>query len=369
MDFQFTTKELTSFCQDLHDVNEKLKAAQEELARKTILASSSYWSVIQLVGNLMGHLDVLLCFAHLATSASSKYVLPTFQQTNLETIQLTNARHPLLEVQYSLHHAQTKGANGVQSIVPNSVILQKPDSVVQLISGPNMGGKSTYLRQVGLLCLMAQVGCPIPCDCATMNPVDAIFCRVGASDDQKEGISTFYAEMIETAAILKAATRSSLILMDELGRGTSTSEGLALATHVTRYIACRLQCFCIFATHFQELSALEGSVPGIKCFQVDVHVHSNQLQFLFRIRPGHADRSYGIHVAELAQMDPTLIQRAQQIAKSLQDCERHTPRLDNYINALQNALHDVFQHSLSQSLPSSTSLENLKKILTDIDAE
>lgn len=352
-EFQFTTKELMSLSDDYRDALAALETQQRELALKTVLAAASYWPVIETLAELIGHFDILLSFADVAATAPTRYCRPTvwaMDDPDHQTIELREARHPLLEVQYHIRHVEkTHAQSSVPSVVPNTTRLTKPDSFVHLITGPNMGGKSTYIRQVGLICLMAQLGCYVPCEAASITIVDAILCRVGASDDQLRGISTFYAEMIETAAILKSSTSHSLILMDELGRGTSTSEGLALAFEVTRYMAQNIRCYCLFATHFQELHQLETSTQGIQCYQVDVHAAQTQLQFHFRVLPGCADHSYGVHVAEMAGMNPSVIQRARHLSATLQRCEQRCHQDPSLMRRLYSTLQRLLEEPSSPS--------------------
>lgn len=359
-EFQFTTKELMRLSESYREALAALEVQQHDLSLKTILAAASYWPVMESLANVIGQLDILLSFAEVVATTPSRFCRPTLYPLDNERqfIHLHEARHPLLEVQHHIQHAESSGKDLSFSIVPNSVLLEKPDCHVHLITGPNMGGKSTYIRQIGLICLMAQLGCYVPCTSAELSLIDAILCRVGASDDQLRGISTFYAEMIETAAILKASTHYSLILMDELGRGTSTSEGLALAIEVTRYIATELNSFCLFATHFQELQQLEMSVKGVQCYHVDVHATSTHLKFLYRVLPGCADHSYGIHVAEMARMEPAVVQRARHVSDTLERCDQQS-RHTSVIQSLYASIAQILQHSLPPSpisKPDSTKL-------------
>ena len=207
-----------------------------------------------------------------------------------------------------------------EMFVPNDVHLNHHDTEIAVITGPNMAGKSTYMRQVAVLVLMAQTGSFIPAREAVICPVDRIFTRVGASDDLATGQSTFMVEMNEVAHIIKHATSNSLIILDEIGRGTSTFDGMSIARSVIEYIKERIKGKTLFATHYHELTSLADEYPGIRNFTVAVKERGTEVIFLRRIIPGGADKSYGIHVAQLAGLPRKLIERSREVLAELETC-------------------------------------------------
>ncbi|MCP4273162.1 MAG: DNA mismatch repair protein MutS, partial [Gammaproteobacteria bacterium] len=212
-------------------------------------------------------------------------------------INISAGRHPVVE--HSIEH----------DFVPNATSLHNKDRV-QIITGPNMGGKSTYMRQTALIALMAHCGCPVPASEAVFGPLDRIFTRIGASDDISSGRSTFMVEMSEAATILHQANETSLVIIDEIGRGTSTYDGMALAWACAETLAIENRCLCLFATHYFELTQLEKQIDGISNLHFDAEEYGQELVFLHHARPGPADRSYGIQVAGLAGLPKSVIKKA-----------------------------------------------------------
>ncbi len=260
---------------------------------------------LQNTANAVANIDVLADFATIAEN--NNYVKPEINEGT--GINIINGRHPVIEKMVD---------NG--TFVENDTYLNCDDTRVAIITGPNMAGKSTYMRQVAIIVLMAQIGCFVPAEKAEIGIVDKIFTRVGASDDLSSGQSTFMVEMNEVANILKNATPKSLVILDEIGRGTSTYDGLSIAWAVAEYIADKekIGCKTLFATHYHELLGLEEKVDGIKNYHVSVKEKGEDVIFLRKILEGGTDESYGIHVAKLAGVPKNVVTRSNKILRSLE---------------------------------------------------
>ncbi|GIW98719.1 MAG: DNA mismatch repair protein MutS [Pirellulaceae bacterium] len=264
---------------------------------------SARLATLQRAADMVAQVDVLAGLAELARKGN--YVRP--QMTEGDELEIIDGRHPVLDA------VQAKG-----TFVPNDCHLGGQHGTIMLITGPNMAGKSTYIRQVALITLMAQLGSFVPASQATIGVVDKIFARVGASDELSRGHSTFMVEMVETARILNTATHRSLIVLDEIGRGTSTYDGLSLAWAIVEYLHDHIGAKTLFATHYHELTQLEKSLQGVRNYNVTVREWDDNIVFLHRIARGGADKSYGIHVAQLAGIPAAVNQRAKQVLEQLE---------------------------------------------------
>ena len=268
--------------------------------------SKEFVTIIRETAECIAKLDVLTSFASIAVEQN--YVCPQINESG--NFYIKNGRHPVLEKILPL------GA-----YVPNDIELSSTDKTktqFMILTGPNMAGKSTYMRQNALIAILAQTGSFIPADYAEIGIIDKIFTRVGASDDLTLGKSTFMVEMTETAYILNSATDKSLILIDEIGRGTSTYDGVAIAWSVAEYIASKISARCIFATHYHELNVMSNTYPQIKNYRITVSEENGEIEFLRKIVPGGASKSYGIHVAKMAGLPNSVIKRSEELMSKMQ---------------------------------------------------
>ena len=263
--------------------------------------------LIQKNAAVLARLDVAEALATLAISRN--YSRPQIDDSSI--LKIINGRHPVVEDLLPIG----------EDFIPNDLNLDNEISQIAIITGPNMAGKSTFIRQVGLILILAQIGSYVPADSARIGIVDKLFTRVGASDNLAGGESTFLVEMNETANILNNATERSLILLDEIGRGTSTYDGLSIAWAVTEYLHIQkdVQAKTLFATHYHELVSLAEQLPRAINLNVAVKEFGNRIVFLKKIIPGGADKSYGVHVAEMAGLPGTVIQRAKELSRAAQD--------------------------------------------------
>ncbi len=282
---------------------EKINALEQKLFEGLLDEFCEHILDIQVVADCLAEIDVVLTLAELA--AERGYVRPTL--TSGQNLTITGGRHPVIE------RLLTKGA-----FVPNDIALQPPGESLMILTGPNMAGKSTYLRQIGHITLLAHIGSSVPADSATIGLVDRVFTRVGAVDRLAFGQSTFMVEMLETTNILHNATGQSLVLLDEIGRGTSTFDGLSIAWAVVEELAARDGARVIFATHYHEPTSLAENLPAVVNYQVAVKRWEDQVIFMHKIIPGGCDDSYGIEVAKLAGMPSAVVARAREILRELE---------------------------------------------------
>jgi DNA mismatch repair protein MutS len=301
---RYITPELKEYEEHVLTADERAKELEYELFVALRDSVQQHAQRLQATATVLAQLDVLASLAELARLRG--YVRPTI--TDEPTLRILDGRHPVLDI------LETEG-----TFVPNDSLAGGDDGTVLLITGPNMAGKSTYIRQVALLTLLAQIGSFVPAREATIGIADRIFARVGASDELSRGQSTFMVEMTETARILNTATPRSLVILDEIGRGTSTYDGISLAWAIVEHLHDTVGCRTLFATHYHELTDLAQTLPGVRNLNVAVKEWQDHVVFLHKIVPGAADKSYGIHVARLAGVPPQVNERAKQILARLEE--------------------------------------------------
>jgi DNA mismatch repair protein MutS len=298
---RYVTPELKDFEDKVLSARERSLAREKQLYDELQATLARDLAGLQRTVEAVGELDTLVNLAERAGALD--LVLPAL--VDEPSLEYRGGRHLGVE--------QSSAA----PFVPNDLALGDHERML-IITGPNMGGKSTYMRQTALIAILAHIGSGVPAEAATIGPIDRIFTRIGAADDLTGGRSTFMVEMTETANILNSATRSSLVLMDEVGRGTSTFDGLSLAWAAARHIAQKIGAFTLFATHYFELTTLPGEVPACRNVHLDATEHGRELVFLHSVKPGPASQSYGLHVAELAGVPRDVVDRAREYLRRLE---------------------------------------------------
>ncbi len=348
---RYITEELKNLENQILGAEEKVVNLEYDLFTKIREEIAKNIIRLQKTATLVSTLDVLASFAQVAEDMN--YCMP--QVDNSGVIDIKGGRHPVIEKML-----------GAGEFVENDTYLDKDENRLSIITGPNMAGKSTYMRQVALITLMAQVGSFVPAEEAKIGVVDKIFTRVGASDDLSMGQSTFMVEMMEVATILKEATQNSLVILDEIGRGTSTYDGLSIAWAVAEYIANKEKCGAktLFATHYHELTELEDKIEGVKNYSIAVKEKGEDIIFLRKIVRGGTDESYGIHVARLAGVPKTVTEEANKILKSLErkniltgkkeekkDKKQVEGQFDMYNFKLAEIAHEIDKINLNELTP------------------
>ncbi|MDD5766074.1 MAG: DNA mismatch repair protein MutS, partial [Candidatus Marinimicrobia bacterium] len=347
---RFITPELKEYEEKLLNAEERMSQIEYDLFQEIRLSILKEVSAIQKDAEAIATLDIVSNLAEIAVNRH--YTRPEINESS--SIEIKDGRHPVVE--FLLPPGD--------KFIANDLMIDNQNDQILIITGPNMAGKSTYLRQVGLIVLMAQIGSFVPASSAKIGIVDKIFTRVGASDNLAAGESTFLMEMNETANILNNATPQSLILLDEIGRGTSTYDGMSIAWAVTEYLHenPKVAAKTLFATHYHELTELESLHPRIKNYNVAVKEYGDRVIFLRKIIPGGCDRSYGIHVAQMAGIPREVIFRAKEILLNLSDSERTLPTENEKFRKLLSKNEN--QLGLFDAQES-----ELRKALTEVDVD
>ena len=332
---RYITQELKEYEEKILGAEEKILAIETRLFNELVISLTDYIAAIQLNSNLIAQLDCLLSFTRV--SAENKYVRPEINDSDV--IDIRQGRHPVIEKQLPIG----------ETYVTNDVYLDAKTQQIIIVTGPNMSGKSALLRQTALLTLMAQIGCFVPVESAKIGVVDKIFTRVGASDNISQGESTFMVEMNEAASILNNLSDRSLVLFDELGRGTSTYDGISIAWAIVEYIHEHASCKAktLFATHYHELNEMENSFTRIKNYNVSVKEVDKKIIFLRKLVRGGSEHSFGIHVAKMAGMPQSIVKRAEKILVQLEADNRQNGDLSKPVGELA-AQREGYQLSFFQ---------------------
>ena len=340
---RFITPELKEYEETVLAADEKAMAREQHIFQQLREETHQHLSVLQEVAVAIAELDVYTSLAELA--GQRRWVRPRLNEDSI--LRIESGRHPVLDV--TLPQGE---------FVPNDCVQSPESGMILLITGPNMAGKSTYIRQVALITLLAQAGSFVPAESAEVGIADRIFARVGASDELSRGQSTFMVEMVETARILNTATSRSLVILDEIGRGTSTYDGLSLAWAITEHLHEQIGARTLFATHYHELTQLEESLPRVANWNVSVKEWNDEVVFLHRIVRGGADKSYGIHVARLAGIPQEVNERAKDVLAQLEADHRDaldrptikTPGASDTSGQYQLTLFGIADHPLLEQI-------------------
>ncbi|GGB92198.1 DNA mismatch repair protein MutS [Dyadobacter sediminis] len=346
---RYITPELKEYEEKILNAEDKIAAIEFRIYNEIILIAAEYVSTIQQNAFIVSTLDVLSSFATIARK--NNYVRPVISEG--KELDIKDGRHPVIEQQLPLG----------ESYVPNDLYLDDATQQIIIITGPNMAGKSALLRQTALIVLMAQMGCYVPAKAACIGLVDKVFTRVGASDNLSRGESTFMVEMTETASILNNLSDRSLVLMDEIGRGTSTYDGVSIAWAIAEYLHNQTDCRpkTLFATHYHELNQLTEDFPRIKNFNVAVKEVDNKVIFLRKLKPGGSAHSFGIHVAQIAGMPQRIVVRASEIMQHLEK--------DHVAHEHKKRVKEIPKNNFQLSIfePADPRLEELKEKLALVD--
>eukprot|EP01080_Neovahlkampfia_damariscottae_P005493 gene5493-9310_t len=303
---EFTHPALQKYVENFTDLREAYEAQQSAIVEKFNKVVCTYLTPLTEVSEAIVEMDILSSFAVASMAATIPYTRPEIREASCDYIMLKESRHPCLELQEGI------------SFIPNDIEMDRKKKTFYIITGPNMGGKSTYIRQIGVNILLAQIGCFVPCEKAIVSVRDGILSRIGANDSQMRGMSTFYLEMHETASILQNATEHSFVIVDELGRGTSTYDGFGLAIEIADELATNKKCFGLFATHFHEIAKLEEDDNSIGNKHVCVQETEDRLTMLYKVEEGDEKRSFGINVAKICKFPESVVKLAKKRALELE---------------------------------------------------
>lgn len=347
---RYITPELKAYEEQILGAEDKIQQIEIRLYQELVYQVSTNIKPIQLNAYLVAQLDVLLCFAQLAIK--NHYVKPELNTRKL--LDIKGGRHPVIEKRLPVG----------EEYITNDVFLDNDTQQIIIITGPNMSGKSAILRQTGLIVLMAQMGCFVPAKAAEIGLVDKIFTRVGASDNLSSGESTFMVEMNETASILNNISDRSLILLDEIGRGTSTYDGISIAWAIAEFLHTHpaAKPKTLFATHYHELNELAGTMSRIKNYNVSIKEAGNKIIFLRKLVPGGSEHSFGIHVAKMAGMPPKLINRANEILKKLEIDRTEGQSIKDSIKKVQNQAYQLHMFAIDDPV-----LVKIRDMLNNLD--
>ena len=347
---RYITPELKEYEEQILGAEEKIFSLETQLYNELVYALAAYIKPIQLNAQLVAQLDVLLNFATLAIK--NHYVKPQMNEGDI--IDIKGGRHPVIEKNLPIG----------EEYITNDVFLDNETQQIIIITGPNMAGKSALLRQTGLIVLMAQMGCFVPAKEAKIGLVDKIFTRVGASDNLSTGESTFMVEMSETASILNNLSNRSLVLLDEIGRGTSTYDGISIAWAISEYLHNHpsAKAKTLFATHYHELNELTNSLNRVKNFNVTIKEVNNKVIFLRKLVPGGSEHSFGIHVAKMAGMPSKLVSRANEILKRLEQERTGGEQIKDSIKKVQKQAYQLQMFTIDDPV-----LIKIRDVLNHLD--
>lgn len=323
---RFNTDHLKELNEEFSEIKKNYEEQQKEIVAEICRIVAGYSAPLTSLNHIIAIIDVFISFAQVVTNSPNAYTRPQVFPENERILEIKGLRHPCLECQEDIQ------------FIPNDVNMKENESEFYIITGANISGKSTFIRSIGLAVVLTQIGMFVPCDEAKISLCDNILARIGAADDIQKNLSTFAMEMVETSTILKTATKKSLIIIDELGRGTSTFEGLGIAYAISEHLAKNVKCFTLFATHFHEITKLENSLKNVKNYHLESIVEDGKLTSLFQVQPGPMLKSFGIEVAEIAHLPEKVVKSAKKYLESLEPNENETDdeKVENFLKKVKN---------------------------------